>query len=197
MAGAGIGLSITSATAIATVSAVRAANAAVDRPANSMWNLPAVNRGRVAEDIPYGRPAAIKGVTSWNFPTIDDLCLDENDPFYRVASSVKSIDLTAERYQNVSTLIRTLDDYADQLNNFTNRSWTSNGQLIEVTTADYDRRQLNIVMEPRAATQQQANAINQWLRTFSSRFTNNMTVSIQDVEANLPEAAAGGAAGEE
>ncbi|SFC36315.1 RHS repeat-associated core domain-containing protein [Flagellimonas taeanensis] len=91
------------------------------RRAGSVWNLNRFARGRTIENM-------LGANTRWarNFPVIDKI---EDG----VATSIKSVDLTAKSYQSGNNLFNTLKGYVDKLDNFSGAAW---GNKAKGTFAD-------------------------------------------------------------
>jgi len=109
---------------------------------SNVWNLSPFERGRQIESS-VGRNL----IPVWNYPVIDSF---DNG----AATSIKSIDLNASSYQNMSTLNRTLTRYIDSLSNFNGRDWGGYD-----TTGQITSRTLTVVV-PSAGTTAQQGAIN-------------------------------------
>jgi RHS repeat-associated protein len=110
----------------------------------SVWNLGWGSRGTeinklLGENLPR------------NFPVIDRF-----DFATGVATSIKSIDLTAKTYQDMKKLTQTLDGYLDSLAAFNGRRWggvTVNGNQITA-------RQLQLAIPPGSASAAQQAVFN-------------------------------------
>ena len=83
--------------------------------AKSIWKLPA--KGPQSRGFVYERMLGLKGLMkASNFPTID--------AFYKgVATSVKTMDLSAKSYQSGNAVYNTLKKYVDTLAKFKGKSW--------------------------------------------------------------------------
>jgi hypothetical protein len=77
----------------------------------SPWALPALQRGQVIEQTLGRSPFLAR-----NFPVIDRVVKG-------VVTSIKSIDLRAASYQNISTLTRTVQGYITKLANWQGARW--------------------------------------------------------------------------
>jgi RHS repeat-associated protein len=91
---------------------LRQAGTALVRAANSAWNKVGIGqRGRAVEDFIFANVFGRLRSLHPNFPVIDD--------FYQgIATSIKSIDLTAASYQSASALRSVLSRYAGNLAEF-------------------------------------------------------------------------------
>jgi len=139
--------------------ALRSVGQAVQRAANSVWNLAPFARGRAIEElILRGAPNVIR---TPNFPVIDHF-------WQGIATSIKSIDATAASYQSAGSLISRLSGYA--------RSLSQAGVLRQgALTVDLTQaagRNLVIAFENGAMTVQQAQAVRQFVQTASRQFPN-------------------------
>lgn len=76
---------------------------------SSVWELNPFKRGREIEK-------ALGQNLPGNFPTIDKFISG-------TATSIKSLDLNAASYQNLTTLNRTLTKYIDSVAGFSGRTW--------------------------------------------------------------------------
>ena len=106
----------------------------------SVWRLAnGLERGLEIERI-------LGGNLPKNFPVIDKL---ENG----VATSIKSLDLTAKSYNNGNGLYNTLKGYVNKLDNFTG---ATRGERTVEEGIDYTSKVLQVAIEPGKAT------LNQW-----------------------------------
>jgi len=129
------------------IAAIRASTTFV-RAADSVWNLSAFARGWEIERRILGQARRLVA----NFPVIDDI-------FEGVATSIKSMDLTAATYRSVGNITRTLEKYADTLSRFNGRVWAGD----VVTAAQIEQRVLLVAVEDGAATVAQMQAINEFI----------------------------------
>jgi hypothetical protein len=102
-------------------------------------------RGRVIE---AALAAKFGGGLPSNFPTIDRF-------FNGIATSVKSLDLTAKTYQNAARLTSVLSGYADKLSQFQGGAV---GQTV-VRAGDVATKVLEVVIQKGVATPEQMAAI--------------------------------------
>jgi RHS repeat-associated protein len=100
-------------------SAVNAAQNFIQRTGNSVWRLNPFARGVEIENNILGRSADL----AQNFPTIDRFVNG-------VATSIKSLDLTAKTYQNAATLVRTVKGYIDTMAAYQGQTAPWNGVTI-------------------------------------------------------------------
>ena len=115
----------------------------------SIWGAGPTQRGRLYEDV---KGANIGG----NFPTIDDFDEDTG-----VATSYKTIDLTAESYQSPSALTGRLHDCIDPLSEFEGKTWHLDGEAIEVEGDSVEEKILAIGVPPGVCTKEQAQALTE------------------------------------
>lgn len=116
------------------------------RGANSVWNLGRFARGRAIENM-------LGANTRWakNFPVIDKI----QDG---VATSIKSVDLTAQSYQSGNNLFNTLKGYVDKLDNFSGAAWgnKAKGTFADVQEGrDFTSKALEIAVESGQGSAQQ------------------------------------------
>lgn len=127
------------------------------RSSSSVWNLNRFKRGRQIED-------ALGANQQWskNFPTIDKI-----DNVYGgvnkisdgVATSIKSLDLTANSYQSGNKVFNTLKGYIDKLDNF---GGTVNWGGTTITEGlDYSSKSLEVAFETGAGSAKQWEQIGQ------------------------------------
>jgi hypothetical protein len=105
--------------------------------AEKVWELHPFERGRAIEEI-------VGTNLPSNYPTIDRF---ENG----VATSIKSIDLQAPTYQNISNLSSRLGSYIDKVSSFQGRPWAGVDTTGQVTS-----RVLDLVVPSTATAPQQA-----------------------------------------
>ena len=125
----------------------------VARASSSVWNLAPFPRGQAIEKMILGRPAQIGGKPPGNFPVIDDFTDG-------LATSIKSIDLTAASYQNPATLIAKINEYAGKLSGFSSKKWGG----VEITQDMIKGKLLVVATDNGAATPQQAKALAEFQR---------------------------------
>ncbi|MGH9900360.1 MAG: RHS repeat-associated core domain-containing protein, partial [Pyrinomonadaceae bacterium] len=128
------------------------------RAANSVWRLNPFARGRAIEQMILGRPA---NIPVSNFPVIDDFANG-------VATSIKSLDLTAASYQNAAGITSRLADYAGKLSQFSGRTWGG----FTVQGSQIQQRVLLVAMEQGAPTVAQAQALRTFIQTAQQQWPN-------------------------
>lgn len=126
-----------------------------------VWKLNPFERGVKIENA-LGRSPEL----TQNFPVIDRF----NNG---VATSIKSIDLGANSYQNISTLNRTITHYVNQLSNWQGASWGG----VTIRSNDIVTRQLLIAI-PRGASQSQIDALLQLQQWATSQGVTLTTVIV-------------------
>ena len=94
-----------------------------------------------------------------------------------VATSIKSIDLTAKTYQNTAKLNSVIDGYAKKLMRFSGDKWGSRA----VEGAEMQRKVLLVVTENGAASVEQAQLLAQIQRQATSRWP-GISVIIQSIQ---------------
>ncbi|WP_394344694.1 endonuclease toxin domain-containing protein [Flavobacterium restrictum] len=116
------------------------------RAGESVWSLNALQRGRAIENM-LGADA------SWarNFPTIDKI---ENG----VATSIKSMDLTATSYQKGNSVLNTLKGYVDSLSSFSSKTW---GGTAVTQGESYTSKALELAVQSGKGSEAQWGQINQ------------------------------------
>jgi len=114
----------------------------VDAAANasSVWSMAPVQRGFKIEEM-------LGGNLPKNFPVVDKFVNG-------VATSIKSVDLSAATYQDSKTLYSTLSGYLNKLADFSGRTW--GGAVVKNMSA----KELLIAV-PKGATTEQANVLSQ------------------------------------
>jgi len=138
---------------------LRSAGEAVRRAASSVWNLDPFTRGRQIEQFILGGLSRLGS----NFPVIDDYIRG-------VATSIKSLDLTAATYQSGPRLISRLASYAGDLARFAGaRRGTL---LIPPRGESIVRRVLVVAFEDGALTVDQARALAEFARRAPSAWPN-------------------------
>ena len=124
---------------------------AVGRAAESVWNLNPFQRGVEIENM-LGRSPQL----AQNFPVIDRFVNG-------VATSIKSLDLGAKTYQNISRLSSTVRGYVNTLANWQGTRWGgTNIQAIDITSREV------LLAVPPGASQAQIDALiqlQQWATT--------------------------------
>jgi hypothetical protein len=128
------------------------------RPANSVWSLDPFARGRAIERMILGRAA---NITVSNFPVIDDYANG-------IATSIKSLDLTASSYSSATGLSSRLADYARRLAQFGGSTW--GGVTIPPLGQTIQSRVLLVAFEQGAPTVQQAQTLRAFLQTASQQW---------------------------
>ncbi len=126
--------------------ALRFAGEAVKRASTSFWNLNPFARGRAIEQAILGGPARFP-----NAPVVEDVVEG-------VATSIKSIDLTAVTYESTSALRSLVSRYARDLATFT-------FNIGPFSANQVSQRVLVIAIEEGAATAAQATVLQQFMRT--------------------------------
>lgn len=112
----------------------------------SVWAMNALQRGRRIEEMLGANPLWPK-----NFPTIDKV-VDG------VATSIKSMDLTAKSYQKGNAVLNTLKGYVDDLAKFTSESW---GGTAVSKGETYTSKALELAVQTGKGSEGQWNQINQ------------------------------------
>lgn len=112
----------------------------------SVWAMNALSRGRKIEQF-------LGANMSWakNFPTIDKI-VDG------VATSIKSMDLTAASYQKGNSVLNTLKGYVDDLAKFTSKEW---GGTAVTQGESYTSKALELAVQTGKGTEAQWSQINQ------------------------------------
>jgi hypothetical protein len=118
--------------------------------ASSPWLLKALERGQQIEDM-LGRNLIR------NFPVIDKW-------YNGVATSIKSIDLTAKSYQDIEVLIQTIKGYVNELAAFQGAQWAG----LEIKSWEITSRVLQLAI-PEGATEAQLSAINELINWASTQ----------------------------
>ncbi|MFO3795961.1 MAG: hypothetical protein ACK8QZ_01575, partial [Anaerolineales bacterium] len=121
------------------------------RTARSVWEMNPLQRGRVIEEM-LGRSPEL----SQNFPVIDRFSNG-------VATSIKSIDLSAASYQNINTLSSVVRGYINTLANWQGTYWGG----FEVNASDIVAREVLLAIPPGATEAQMAalQQLQQWATT--------------------------------
>jgi hypothetical protein len=135
------------------------------RFASSLWNLPFRTRGLAIESKILGRAASFLGNKINNFPVIDDYVLRAGRG---IATSIKSMDLSAKTYQTSSAILSKLNQYAKSLQIFTKA--TRQGITIGGREYPVAEKVLVIAFEEGAATAEQATAIVKFFREATTKF---------------------------
>lgn len=125
-------------------------NAAI-RTARSVWEMNPLQRGLEIENM-LGRSSGLPQ----NFPVIDRFSNG-------VATSIKSIDLSAASYQNVNTLSSVVRGYVNTLANWQGTYWGG----FEVRASDIVAREVLLAIPPGATEAQMAalQQLQQWATT--------------------------------
>lgn len=110
---------------------------------NSIWDQESVKRGRDYETV---KEANIAG----NFPVIDNF-----DSETGTATSLKTIDLNAESYQNTDHLHAKVNEYTDKLSEFKGATWAG----YEVPGEAIKKKVLEIGVPIDSVTEDQAKAL--------------------------------------
>jgi hypothetical protein len=135
---------------------VRAAGEAFTRVASSVWNQTAFARGWAIEELLIGARRLHP-----NFPVIDDF-------IEGVATSIKSLDLTAKTYQSASALISRLSGYAGKLSAFQGATFAGD----TVAAGAIKERVLVVAFEEGAATIEQAKVLEDFMRLAKTAWPN-------------------------
>jgi len=126
----------------------------------NLWNMNPSTRGNVIENL-LGRSPNL----AQNFPVIDRF---KNG----LATSIKSLDLGAKSYQNLTTLTRTVEGYVNKLANWQGANW--GGARIDPQIIR--GRELQLAIPPNASQAQMA-ALQQ-LQTWSQSVGITITITI-------------------
>jgi RHS repeat-associated protein len=110
----------------------------------SVWMANALERGRRIEKT-------LGENLGWNFPTIDKVGNG-------IATSIKSLDLTASSYQKGNSVFNTLKGYINKLDSFGTKTW--GGQTI-TEGVDYTSKSLELALQTGKGTESQWSQINQ------------------------------------
>jgi hypothetical protein len=137
-------------TAIGRAAVAAEATTAPPLAAQSIWTLQPFARGRAAERI-LGANIPVP-----NYPIIDKF-------LNGVATSIKSIDLSAAAYQNPKTLERVLNGYVDKVAGFQGRPWGGYSTVGQVTS-----RELELAI-PSVGTTAQQQAIQKVISSAASK----------------------------
>jgi RHS repeat-associated protein len=141
---------------------LRAAGSTFARAANSLWNkVDILERGKAVENFIFENVLGRSRTLHFNFPVIDDF-------FQGVATSIKSLDLTAATYQSDSAIFSQLSSAADALANFTTKKFAG----AVVNSANITERVLIVAFEDGAATVQQELVLKQFLQHYKSIWPN-------------------------
>jgi hypothetical protein len=141
------------------------------RSTSSVWELGNFARGFAIEEKLY-KPAEL---LAKNFPTIDRFASG-------VATSIKSIDLTAKSYQSAGALTRQLTKYVDEIANLNGQvlsGFNREGLRRVVDTANLAGRELIVAIEPGVASATQRRAIQQVVSYGSQRGVNVIVKSVR------------------
>ncbi len=149
---------------------LRAAGTTFVRAANSIWNVAGnYARGQAVENFIFENVLGRARQLAWNFPIIDDF-------FQGVATSIKSLDLTAASYETRAAVYAKLAGYAEDLSNFAGRRWA--GQIVD--GALIKDRVLVVAIEDGAATVEQELGLRQFLNDAKTLWP-NIKVAIQTI----------------
>ena len=129
------------------------------RLVNSVWKLGWAARGRAIEEAILGRLPSLRSIA--NFPVIDDFVNG-------VATSIKSLDLTAATYQNGAALTRKLTEYATKLSQFQGARWGG----VAIENAEIQGRVLLVALERGAASSEQAAVLKAFQKTAAQQWPN-------------------------
>jgi RHS repeat-associated protein len=116
----------------------QAAKQGAEAAERGVWSMNPLERGRVIED-------AMGSNLPKNFPTIDRFSNG-------VATSIKSLDLSAASYQNAAALTRTVNRYIDSIAAFSGRTWAG----ATVDGSQIVTRQLQLVVPSVGSATQEA-----------------------------------------
>jgi filamentous hemagglutinin len=119
--------------------------------AQSVWQLNPLQRGVAIENM-LGRSPEL----TQNFPVIDRF---QNG----IATSIKSIDLSAASYQNISTLTSRVTGYINTLANWQGTYWGG----VQIDAAQITGREVLLAIPPGATQAQMAalQQLQQWATT--------------------------------
>lgn len=130
------------------------------RASSSIWNLTPLARGFAAE-LKFFKAEQL---LAKNFPRIDHWAKG-------VATSIKSIDLTAKSYASTSALTRKIASYIDDLAKFNGgvRGATRGGEIVSIAEGAVRGRTLILAIEPGSASLAQRAALKELEATARSR----------------------------
>jgi RHS repeat-associated protein len=131
----------------------------------SAWRLAPRLRGLAIEKVILNRAASFGGRVIKNFPVIDDFILRGTRG---IATSVKSLDLTAQTYQNTSQLLSRLNSFAHTLQRFSGAA--RQGFRVGPGGHAITDKILVVAFEQGAATSSQAQVIARFVREASTSF---------------------------
>ncbi|MBI3241805.1 MAG: hypothetical protein HYZ49_05870 [Chloroflexi bacterium] len=114
---------------------------------DSLWEETPFNRGRDFEEL---EEANIGG----NFPTIDDIDSDTG-----TATSLKTLDVTAETYEDTGKMESKVESYIDDLSDFDDTIWHQNGEEIAVSRDDIDQLALVLGIPAGKASNEQVESL--------------------------------------
>jgi RHS repeat-associated protein len=128
----------------------------------SVWMANALERGRRIEKT-------LGENLGWNFPTIDKV----KDG---VATSIKSLDLTAGTYQKGNNVLNTLKGYINKLDNFTSATW--GGQTV-TEGVSYTSKSLELAVQTGKGTESQWSQIGDAIKYAQDK---NINVTIRFIK---------------
>lgn len=116
----------------------------------SVWTLDKFERGRVIERM-------LGAAADWpsNFPVIDKIVKGAKGG---IATSIKSLDLTASSYKDGDRVFKTLKGYIDKLDNFGSRTW---GKTVVERGVDYTSKALEVAVQTGKGSKEQWKQIEQ------------------------------------
>lgn len=112
----------------------------------TIWDEPPVHRGRAFEEL---RAANLGS----NYPTIDDIRIDAG-----TATSMKTLNLLTQSYQNVDNVDAMVRSYVDKLSGFTGFNW--NGQEYQ-RGRDFNDLYLELGIPNNDVSKEQANKLHE------------------------------------
>ena len=128
----------------------------------SVWKLNKFLRGRKVEQF-------LGENLGWNFPVIDKLSNG-------VATSIKSIDLTAESYQKGNAVFDVLNKYINKIDGFGTTTWA--GRTV-TEGVDYTSKAIELGIQANKATLNQWEQISKAIQTAKSK---GIDVSIKFIQ---------------
>ena len=135
---------------------------------SSVWRLADDLRGLAIEKSVLNRAASFLGRQIKSFPVIDDYIVKGGRG---IATSIKSLDLTAKSYQTASGLRSKLNQVARELQAFNGTMKHARQFPLGPNTANLIHDKVLVVaFEEGAATSVQANALVQWFRGAAANF---------------------------
>lgn len=118
-------------------------------------------RGRAVEDFIFSQVLGRARILSQNFPVIDDW-------FQGIATSIKSIDLTAASYQTGASILGRLEAVAEALNGFNGITRPA----LTIAANQIKEQVLIVALEDGAATVEQELALKSFLQNAAQQFPN-------------------------